>query len=132
MSSVALGLLWWFSLDADGGWPATPALAAGWLLMPLALLVSLRIPRLKYALALPASLVSFATLLLAVAMFPSAGWLLVSAGIAMGGLMGAWFWFGWAPVPGPLKRHDGRWRTLLIAVHVLLIVSGIALLATSA
>ena len=131
VSSVALGLLWWFSLDADGGRVATPALAAGWILMPAVLLLSLGVPRLKYALALPASLVSFATVLLAAATFPSAGWLLVSTGIAMGGLMGAWFWFGWAPIPGPLSKHDGRPRTLLVAVHVLLVVSGLALLATS-
>ncbi len=57
-SSVALGLIWLLAtltLDVPGALEAS--LAVGWLLMPTALLLSLRWPGLRYALVIPSSLV---------------------------------------------------------------------------
>jgi hypothetical protein len=66
VSSIALGGLWWLSLDVDGaGTGVHIALAAGWVLMPSVLWASLFAARLRYALALPSSLVSLAVLRLA-------------------------------------------------------------------
>ena len=59
------------------------------------------------------------------------GWLLILAGIMLGGLMGLWFWFRVLPVPPALDAPDGVGRWAIIAVHVGLIVVGIALAASA-
>lgn len=129
VSVVALGLIWWFSRDVDDAGFAPAALLAGWVLMPAVLLLSLRAPRVKYGLAVPATLVSLACLWLALQARPSAGWMLVSAGILMGGAMGAWFWFRWAPIPAAFDDHRSAPRIALVATHVALVTAGILALA---
>ncbi|HEY8953987.1 MAG TPA: hypothetical protein VIP78_15680, partial [Candidatus Dormibacteraeota bacterium] len=91
VSLVALGLIWWLALAtlAAPAWVAV-ALAAGWALMPIVLFGSLPRPRLRYALVLPASLVSVALLAICIAWLPgellaAAGWVLITAGVLLGG-----------------------------------------------
>lgn len=129
VSVVALGVIFALGVEADEGALATVALATGWVLMPCVLLLSLRVPGLKFGLAIPASLVSLATGWLALRTFPAPGWPLLSAGILMGAVMGAWFWFRWAPIPAPLLDHNGPARITLLAVHVALVVLGIGIVA---
>lgn len=134
-SVVALGLIWWLAVSTL----ATPqivgiALAAGWVLMPAVLLASLTRPRLRYALVLPATLVGVALLAISIWWRPldplaAAGWLLITAGISLGGVLGLWFWFRLLPVPEPLDDPFSRGRLALIGLHVGLIVTGIALAA---
>ena len=59
------------------------------------------------------------------------GWLLILVGVVLGGLMGLWFWFRVVPVPTALDAPDGAGRWAIIAVHVGLIVVGIALAASA-
>jgi hypothetical protein len=136
VSVVALGLIWWLAVATTDVPPFVGiALAAGWVLMPVILFASLRMPLLRYALALPASLVGLGLLALVAGWLPAtglaaSGWLLVTAGVMLGGLLGAWFWFRLIPVPVGLDDpfSPGRWT--LIAMHVALIVIGLLLAAT--
>ena len=135
-ASVALGVIWFLAvatLDAPLG--IGVALAAGWLSMPAILIASLERPLLRYALVLPSTLVGLPLLAIAIAWLPAgpiaaAGWLLMTSGILMGGVLGVWFWYRLFPVPAVLDdpMSSGRW--VLIAVHIALIVSGAALAAT--
>ena len=59
------------------------------------------------------------------------GWLLILVGVLLGGLMGLWFWLRVAPVPDALDAPDGAGRWAVIAVHVGLVVAGIALAASA-
>jgi len=130
VSSVALGVIWWLAHSSDNASPlASAGLLAGWVLMPVVLITSLRLPLLKYGLVAPSTLVLCALFLISSNAFPSFGWLALTSGVALGGLMGAWFWFRWAPIPHPLQPHNSRGRITLIAVHVTLILSGTALVA---
>ena len=136
VSMVALGLIWWLAV-ATTDVPARVgvALAAGWVLMPVILFASLRLPPLRYALVLPASLVGVGLLILVGGWLPASGlaatgWLLVTAGIMLGGLLGAWFWFRLLPVPVALDEPFSPGRRALIAMHVALIVVGLILAAT--
>lgn len=129
VSSVALGVLLW--LARDGGATVRVSLVAGWATMPVVLVASLRLPRLKYLLAVPATLVSLPVTWLAVRE-PSPGWTLAAVGLQLGGAMGAWFWFRWAPIPGRLKDPDGLARRTLIAVHVTAVVAGMVATAFGA
>jgi hypothetical protein len=111
------------------------ALIAGWILMPLTLFASLVRPRLRYALVVPASLVTIALLAIVAAWPPAsrvatAGWMLMTTGIAMGGALGIWFWFRLLPVPPALDHPFSRARWTLVGIHVALIVAGILLAAT--
>jgi hypothetical protein len=136
VSLVALGLIWALAsatLHAPVGLNA--ALAAGWVLMPTTLLASLVEPRLRYALVVPASLVGFGLLAVSAWWLPTnpvaaSGWLLMTAGVLLGGVLGIWFWLRLLPVPRALDDpfSSGRWA--LIAVHVALIVLGLVLAAT--
>jgi hypothetical protein len=136
-SLVALGVI--FALWAEsrrGGVLVGVALAAGWVLMPAILLVSLRRSSARFALAVPATLVGGG--LIAISAANSAGppveemgWLLMSAGVLFGGVLGAWFWFRVLPVPRHLRDPDAPGRWLLIAIHVGLIVAGMCLVAIS-
>lgn len=132
-SVVALGLIWWLAVTTLVTPPvAGLALAAGWVLMPTVLVASLSRPRLRYALVLPATLVGVALLGVSVWWLPpeplaAAGWLLITAGISLGGGLGLWFWFRLLPVPEPLNDPFSAGRLALIGLHVGLIVTGLLL-----
>jgi hypothetical protein len=102
--------------------------------MPSILWLSLRHPKMRYALILPSSLVSFALLAICLTALPNeadsrTGWLLVTGGVLLGGLLGLWFWFRWLPVPAQL--HDpfsaGRWA--LVCIHISMILAGLTFIA---
>jgi hypothetical protein len=112
------------------------ALLAGWALMPAVLFASLARPMLRYGLTLPATLVTLGLLAIAFSWLPAsplaaAGWLLVLAGVALGGTMGLWLWYRLLPVPPALAHPFSPARWTLIGVHVALIVVGIVLASTS-
>ena len=136
-SIVALGLIWGLA-TATLDVPATirAILALGWLLMPAVLLRSLVAPGARYLLVAPASLVTVGLLAICVGWLPSApmaaaGWVLITAGVALGALLGLWFWYRIAPVPAALDDPYARGRWVLIGVHVGLIAVGWALAATA-
>lgn len=136
-SLVALGVITALAaLTLDVPLPLTSALAAGWLLMPAILFASLDHPLLRYGLALPASLVGVPLLAILVAWLPGAplpaiGWALMTSGVAMGGLLGIWFWYRLLPVPRSLDDPYAAGRLALIGIHIGLIVVGMALAATA-
>ena len=137
VSVIALGLIFWFwALARQGPALIGAGLAAGWILMPGVLLLSLRWPTLRYGLVVPSAAVGLALLGLCLWDLPPAplaraGWLSILCGVLLGSLLGAWFWFRWLPVPAAL--HDpyspGRWA--LIGIHVGLIVFGLSLVGAS-
>lgn len=137
-SCVALGLVWWLAITTLDAHPVIGiSLAAGWLLMPSLLLLSLRRPRLRYTLMLPSSLVGLPLLAISagsLATEPVArvGWLFLSSGILLGGALGIWFWFRWLPVPKFLHDPFSRGRWLLVGLHIALVVGGLALVGVSA
>jgi hypothetical protein len=137
VSAVALGLVWGLAVTTlDVPTAVEWALAAGWLLMPTLLLGSLSLPRLRYGLVVPASLVSLGLLAVVVGRLPgepaaAAGWLLMTAGIWFGGALGLWLWYRLMPVPDALDDPFSAGRWALIALHVSLVVTGIALAATA-
>lgn len=125
----AIALLAWTMTDTDG--LTVGLLAAGWVLMPTLLYASVANPRLRYLLAIPATLVTVG--LLRITLGDSggasslAGWWLITAGIVMGGSLGAWFWYRWMPVPAELNDPFSRGRWALIALHAGLVVVGIVM-----
>ena len=135
-ASIALGLIWYLAVATLDAPPAIGvALAAGWLSMPAILIASLERPLLRYALVIPSTLVGLPLLAISIAWLPAgpmaaAGWLLMTSGILMGGVLGLWFWYRLFPVPAALDdpMSSGRW--MLIAVHIGLIVIGAILAAT--
>lgn len=136
-SAVVLGLIWALAartLAAPA--PVDAALALGWILMPVGLIASLRRPAIRYGLVIPSTLVG-GGLAAIVAWWPpadalaAAGWILVTAGVLLGGLMGLWLWFRVAPVPRALDDPFSAGRWALIALHVGLVVSGLALIVAS-
>jgi hypothetical protein len=132
-SMVALGIIWALAVMTLQAPPLVDgSLAAGWVLMPATLFASLARPRLRYALVAPASLVGFSLLAISIAwlpagVLPTLGWMLMTAGVTLGGMLGSWFWFRLLPVPPSLDDpySPGRWA--LIGIHVAMIVLGIAL-----
>ena len=136
VSFVALGLICGLgaaTLDAPPAIVAT--LALGWILMPAVLAWSLRDLRARYLLIVPSSLVTLGLLAICIRWTPAspmaaAGWLLMTIGVALGGVLGLWFWFRLMPVPAALDNPlaPGRWA--LIAAHVALVVMGLGLAAT--
>lgn len=138
VSAVALGLIFLLAvttLDVPF-WIAT-WLAVGWVLMPWILWFSLRLPRLRYGLLLPASLVGVALVALCATALPAdatarAGWLMITAGVLVGAVLGSWFWFRWLPVPRPLDDPFSPARWLLVIVHAGLAVGGMALVMVAA
>ncbi len=60
------------------------------------------------------------------------GWLLVTTGVFLGGLLGIWFWFRLIPVPAALDDPFSTGRWALIGIHVTSIVVGLALIAAGA
>jgi hypothetical protein len=137
-SVVALGGIWALAVATLSVPPAVHAsLAAGWVLMPATLVASLARPRLRLALVLPASLVGVPLVAIVAFWLPgapvaAAGWVLMTLGVAMGGALGAWFWFRMLPVPAAFDDPYSAGRLALIAIHVGLIVAGIALVAIAA
>lgn len=136
-SLLALGIIWGLAVATLSAPPAVVmSLGAGWILMPTLLFASLARPRLRMALPVPASLVGVP--LLAVSAFwrpsdplASTGWLLITFGVALGGVLGLWFWFRLAPVPAGLDDPYAPGRWALIGIHVGMIVVGMALAATA-
>ncbi len=137
-SSIALGLVWLLAiltLDLHPG--VSASLALGWISMPSILLLSLPRPRLRYALAIPSALVAVPLLIICATKLPDdaiarTGWLLLTAGILSGGVLGIWFWFRWLPVPASLHAPFSAGRWSLIGLHVALVVSGLVLISVSA
>lgn len=135
VSLVALGAV--FALAATTVHPASAVLVllgAGWVLMPAVLAWSLADARARYLLTVPASLVTLGLLAICVGWLPAsagaaAGWLLVTAGVLLGGSLGLWLWYRLLPVPDSLDDPlaPGRWA--LIAVHAGLVVVGLMLAA---
>jgi hypothetical protein len=100
--------------------------------MPALLFASLRDPRWRYVLVLPSTLVGVPLLAICAFWLPegpvaAAGWLLVTAGILLGSVLGLWFWYRVLPVPAALDDpfSPGRWT--LIGIHIALIVLGLML-----
>ncbi|OFW40761.1 MAG: hypothetical protein A3F70_08495 [Acidobacteria bacterium RIFCSPLOWO2_12_FULL_67_14] len=137
VSVVALGLIWALAVTSlDAPTSVDGALAAGWVLMPAILFGSLSRPRLRYALVLPASLVSVGLLAICRSWMPTeplaaAGWLSMTTGILLGSALGLWFWYRLIPVPVRLDAPYSFGRWALILVHVALIVAGWGLVAAS-
>lgn len=136
-SVVALGLIFMlWALTRPAGVVVGVALAAGWILMPSLLVLSLRQPLIRYGMVVPAGMVGAALLATCLSALPQApaaraGWLLITAGVLFGGLLGAWFWYRWLPVPAGFRDPFGPSRWMLIVVHVGLIVIGIGLVGLS-
>jgi hypothetical protein len=137
-SSIALGLVWLLATVTLDAHPSVGAsLALGWLMMPSILFLSLRRPRLRYALAIPSTLVGVPLLIICASNLPEGqlartGWLLLTAGILNGGVLGVWFWFRWLPVPRWLHEPFSPSRWTLVGLHVALVVSGLVLVGVSA
>ena len=136
-SVIALGAIFaQWAWTGNGNPTILIALGGGWILMPTLLIVSLRRPQFRYGVVVPAAAVSLALVAICLGNSPPSptarsGWLLISSGVLLGGLLGAWFWFRWLPVPRQLDDpySPGRWA--MIAVHVGLIVAGLGLLLLS-
>jgi hypothetical protein len=137
VSAVALGIVYLLATRSQHGSPAIEAaLFSGWLLMPIALSLCLVRPRLLLGLLVPSTLVTLglAALSLNAVQAESAeapGWLVLTSGVVLGDLLGVWFWFGFAPVPYPLRDPFSFGRSALILIHVTLVVAGMALVALS-
>lgn len=135
VSAVALGLIWALVVATIAAPSAVDAVfAAGWLLMPSTLVASLRYPRLRYGLVVPASLVSVGLLAVCIGWLPTdplvaLGWLLMTVGIALGGCLGLWFWYRLLPVPARLDDPFSTGRWALIVAHIVLVVVGFGLAA---
>ena len=133
VSLVALAVVYRLAAIEPAAGPAERAMiGAGWLLMPLALVLVARVPRFRTILVLPASLATVGVFLVAAQTLPSAGWLALSVGLAFGGMLGAWLWFGWAPAPGLRAQPRHPLRLALVAVHVAIVLAGLALLIAGA
>jgi len=135
-SLVALGLISALAATLDAPAPVVAALAVGWVLMPTTLFASLARPLLRYVLVVPASLVGVSLLAISTGWLPAdpvaaTGWLLMTAGMLLGGVLGLWFWMRLVPVPQVLDDPYSTGRWTLIGVHVALIVVGFLLAATS-
>ena len=130
---VALGVLWALAtVTLEAPVAIDLALLLGWLSMPTLLFASLRDARWRYALVLPSALVGVPLLAICAFWLPegpvaAAGWLLVTAGILLGSVLGLWFWYRVLPVPAALDDpfSPGRWT--LIGIHIALIVLGLML-----
>lgn len=129
VSAVALGVIFWLAVAGDATGSVAVLLGAGWATMPLVLALSLRHGWLRYLLAIPASLVGGGLVLLFASLtgpwLERAGWLLVTAGVWFGALLGTWFWYGILPVPPRLAAPESGGRWVLIAIHALLVVVGV-------
>jgi len=132
-SAVALGLIWFLAVTTlEAPVPIDAALAAGWILMPAVLVTSLWRPSMRYGLIVPATLVGSGLAAISLGWLPedpiaSTGWLLMTVGVLLGGVMGLWLWFRVVPVPATLDDPVSARRWALIVLHVGLITTGLAL-----
>jgi hypothetical protein len=129
ISAVALGLIFLLAYTTtDAGWIAYGLLIGGWLSMPLLLAVGSTRPLWRYLLVIPASLMTAGLVIVALESGSSAvarlGWWTMTAGLLVGGTLGAWFWYRWAPVPRRLDQPFAAGRWVLIALHAGLVVVG--------
>ena len=129
ISAVALGVIWGLAFIDEAPTWVLVLLAIGWASMPTILAGSLRRPSLRFALIVPASAVSIGL----IGMVMNApeetmtGWILVTAGILLGGLLGVWFWFRWLPVPRIFDDPFGLPRMAFVGLHLALILVGATL-----
>lgn len=132
ISSVALGVIWGLAFVEEPPAWVLVLLAVGWVSMPLILLASLKRPSIRYALVVPASAVSVGLIGMALAAPQDTvtGWLLITAGILLGGFLGVWFWFRWLPVPRILDDPFGWPRVTLVGLHLALVLVGATLVWT--
>ena len=134
VSALMLGAIWAAARESREAHSAIGyLLAGGWILMPVVLAASVRRPRLRYALALPATLVTLGVAAAFATFVPldawaTAGWGLVTSGLLLGDALGIWFWFRVFPVPRVLDDPFSRGRWALVALHVALVVSGLIVL----
>jgi predicted RecA/RadA family phage recombinase len=132
-SVVALGLIFGVAvLTLDAPLTVDAMLLGGWISMPAVLAASLPRPSLRYLLVAPATLVTGGLAAISVAWLPAnplaaVGWVSITVGVALGNLMGAWFWFRTFPVPAALDGPFAPARLRVIRIHVTLIVIGLAL-----
>jgi hypothetical protein len=131
VSAVMLGSIALLAALSDAPPFGIGLLASGWILMPTLLRAGVKRPRVRYLLALPATLVT-AGLIATVTHLDAGsdatlGWWLITAGVALGGGLGMWFWYRWLPVPESLDDPFSSGRIALIATHVALILAGIGL-----
>jgi hypothetical protein len=110
---------------------------AGWILMPVTLVVSLSVLGARYWLALPSTLVSLGLLAIVIGWLPAEplpamGWLLMTVGVMLGGAMGLWLWFRVLPVPASMDDPVAPGRWVLIGVHMGLVVAGALLVVAAA
>jgi hypothetical protein len=129
VSTVALGVVWGLAFASDAPTWVLVLVAIGWVLMPTVLAFSLRRPRVRYALLVPASAVSIGLVGMTLAAPDSTdvGWLFITLGILVGGTLGAWFWFRWLPVPRALDDPYGTPRVALVGLHTGLVLIGVAM-----
>jgi hypothetical protein len=133
-SGVALGVVWATAVATLNASRTIEALLlAGWISMPTVLGLSLVRPSVRRLVAVPAALVTTALIGICLWERPApglaaAGWLTLTAGILLGGGMGAWFWYRWIPVPRAFDDPYSTGRVTLIAAHVGLVVAGTALI----
>ena len=131
ISAVALGVIWGLAFAEEAPAWILVLLAVGWASMPTILAASLSRPALRYALVVPAGAVSIG-LIGMVMTAPEetvAGWLLIAAGILLGGFLGVWFWFRWLPVPRILDDPFDWPRVALVGLHLALVLVGAMLVA---
>lgn len=133
VSATALGVIWGLAYaDSAPSWVLT-FLIAGWALMPAVLALSLRRSLVRYALVIPASAVSIGLIGMVMDAPESTvtGWIVVTAGVLLGGLLGIWFWFRWLPVPRPFDDPFGWPRMVLVGTHVALVLVGAAMVGVN-
>lgn len=134
-ATVALAVIWWLAVATLEAHPLIlGGLASTWLLMPVALLLATRDWRMRPWLVVPSAIETLSLVAIDLTVLPdevlaAAGWLVLTAGIILGGLLGAWLWMGWAPVPHSLRAPYARLRWALIASHVGLVIGGLVLVA---
>ncbi len=132
VSASALGVILLLTITAGaGGRLAAGLILGGWITMPALLARSLSTPKWRYLLVVPAGLVATGLVIVTVEFDGSAlgyiGWLMMTAGVLVGATLGAWFWYRWAPVPGPLDSPFSQGRWALIAIHAALVTVGAVL-----
>ena len=129
ISTVALSVIWGLAFVEEAPTWVLVLLAIGWASMPTILAASLNRPSLRYALVVPATSVSVGLIgmVMAAPQDTVTGWILITAGIVLGGFLGVWFWFRWLPVPRILDDPFGWPRVTLVGLHLALILVGAAL-----
>jgi hypothetical protein len=132
VSLIAPGLIWWLATRLAVPQPLLFTLLAGWWSMPAVLFASIPFPSVRPLLIVPATLITAPVLAIVAGWLPGRpvadfGWILIAVGLLLGGVLGGWFWFRWAPVPAALDYPFAPARWGLIAIHVGLICVGLVL-----